>query len=297
MKFNVVCFGSATFDTFVKARFKEDKNNLIIRFGSKLLMEDLYFDIGGGGTNTAVAFSRLGLKTGYIGKVGNDANAEKILDILKREKVVFLGRKVEEKTSGYSVILRSRENNRSIITYKGINDEISYNDIRKFETDWLYCSSMMGKSFKAQIELVRKLKRKGTKIAFNPSEYLIKRMNLKPLLKLTNVLILNKEEAELLSKEKDKLKGLSEMGPKIVVITDDKNPVYCYDGFKIYSITPPKEKIVDKTGAGDAFAAGFVAGLIKNKPIEFCLNLGVREATSVLGKLGAKNNLLRMKLR
>ena len=84
---------------------------------------------------------------------------------------------------------------------------------------------------------------------------------------------------------------------EIVVITDERNAVYCYDGKKTYSINPPKVKIADKTGAGDAFSAGFVAGLIKNKPIDFCLNLGVKEAISTIKYLGAKNNLLRMKLR
>ena len=73
--------------------------------------------------------------------------------------------------------------------------------------------------------------------------------------------------------------------------------MYCSDGLKFYSINPKKIKVVDKTGAGDAFAAGFVAGLIKNKNIEFCLNLGMKEAASVVKHLGAKNDLIRMKLK
>ena len=155
----------------------------------------------------------------------------------------------------------------------------------------------MGKSFKAQVELAKKLKKQGVKIAFNPSEYLIERVNLREILKLCDVVIMNKEEAGLLCKKSDKLRGIFEMGPKIVAITDEKKSVYCYDGKKVYSISPPNVKIVDKTGAGDAFASGFVAGLVKNKPIEFCLKLGVREAVSVIKHLGAKNNLLKMKLK
>jgi len=89
------------------------------------------------------------------------------------------------------------------------------------------------------------------------------------------------------------------MGPAIVVITDERRRIYCYDSYtgKTYSIDPPKLKIVEKTGAGDAFAAGFVAGLIKKKPIEYCLKLGVKEASAVIGHIGAKNNLLKMKLK
>ena len=296
-KFKVVCFGSAVVDAFVRTNFQEENKNLLIPLGGKMLMKDLYFEIGGGGTNTSVAFSRLGLRTGYIGKVGNDKNGEKVLDLLREEKIIFLGNKVKKETSGFSVVLISEKLNRSILTYKGINNEINSKDIKKFRTNWLYLSSLMGKSLETQIKLSKKLKRNGTKIAFNPSEYLIRRVNLKPLLKLCDVLIVNKEEASLLTKKEDKLKGISDMGPNIVAITDERRTVYCYDGINTYSIKPPKLKVVEKTGAGDAFAAGFVAGLIKKKPIKYCLKLGVREAGAVIRHVGAKNNLLKMRLK
>jgi|TARA_Y100000310_G_scaffold14096_1_gene14316 ribokinase len=298
-KFEVVCFGSAIIDAFLKVDLKEENKNLLIRSGSKILMKELHFDVGGGGANTSVAFSRLGLKTGYIGKTGDDKHADRILSLLKKERIKFLGEKIKGNTDGFSVILESKRLNRSIMTYKGINDEIDYKKIKKFKTKWLYLSSMMKKSFQAQIKLAKKLKGKKTKIAFNPSEYLIRNVNLKPLIKLCDVLILNKEEADLLTKEKDKLKGISKMGPKIVVITNEGKTVYCYNSCegKIYSVNPRKTTVVEKTGAGDAFASGFVAGLIKNKSIKYCLNLGLRESQAVIQHVGAQNNLIRMKLK
>lgn len=296
-KFEVVCFGSAMVDAFVQTDTTEERGHLIIPYGCKQLMKSLFFEIGGGGTNTSVAFSRLGLKTGYIGKVGSDQNGNSVLGMLKKEKVSFLGRKTLGETSGFSVVLVSRDKHRSILAYKGINDMISKRDVKSFETKWLYLSSMMGESFHTQLELAKEQKREGARIAFNPSEYLIKAKNLREFLKLTDVLILNKEEAGLLVKGEDKLKGLYNLGPRIVVITDGERKVYCYDGKKVYTISPKKMKKVDKTGAGDAFSSGFVAGLIRNKPIEFCLKLGVREAESVIKHVGAKNNLLRMKLK
>jgi len=298
MKFDVVCFGSAVVDAFVETDTKEANKSLVISYDSKQLMKGLSFYIGGGGTNVAVAFSRLGLKTGYIGEVGNDSNGKKILDLLKKENVAFLGKKAKGKTSGFSVILINKnKQHRSVLTYKGINDKISERDVKKFDAKWLYLSSMMKKSFQTQLKLARKCKKNGVKIAYNPSEYLIKKVNVKPLLSLCDVVIMNKEEAGLLTKSGDKLKSIYNMGPKIVVITDDKKIVKCYDGKKIYSINPPNVKVVDKTGAGDAFAAGFVSGLIKEKPIEFCLKLGIKEATSEIKYIGVKNNLLKMKLK
>lgn len=297
MKFDVVCFGSAMVDAFVETRTKESGGNLIIPYGSKQLMKNLSFEIGGGGTNTAVAFSRLGLKTGYIGKIGSDANGKIVEELLKREKIEFLGKKVKGETSGFSVVLISKDHHRSILAYKGINDTVSAGEVKKFDTKWLYFSSMMKQSFKTQLKLAKKYKKKGAKLAFNPSEYLIKKENLDPLLKMVDVLVLNKEEAILLSKGKNKLKEIQGKGPGIVAVTDERNEINAYDGSKFYKLKPKSAKVIDKTGAGDAFSAGFVAGLIRNKPIEFCLKLGMREAQGVIKHIGAKNNLIRMKLK
>lgn len=303
-KFDVVTFGSAVIDIFVDTNFPEKGKFMSYPVGSKILIEDVKFDIGGGGTNTAVAFSRLGLKTGYIGKIGLDTNTEAILETLRREKIKFLGVVKKRASNGYSIILDSKENNRTILTYKGPNNELSIKELklRKIKTKWIYYSSLLGESFKTQIELARYLKeKKQVKLAFNPSEYLIKRKpsEIKDLLRISEVLILNKEEARLLTKDKNLLKGLYRLGPKIVVITDKNNPMQCYDSYsgKVYTLKPHKIKVIERTGAGDAFASGFVAGLIAKKTILECLKLGLRESESVIQHFGAKNNLLRMKLR
>ena len=83
--FDVVSFGSAVVDIFVNTNISEKKNFIGYPIGSKILIEDLKFDIGGGGTNTAVAFSRFGLKTGCICKIGNDEKGQDILKLLKKE--------------------------------------------------------------------------------------------------------------------------------------------------------------------------------------------------------------------
>jgi ribokinase len=111
---------------------------------------------------------------------------------------------------------------------------------------------------------------------------------------------MNKEEAIILCKKYNKkgdiLIGLRSLGAKIVVVTDKDKLAYAYDGIKKYSIKPHKIKVVERTGAGDAFAAGFVAGIIANKPIQECLNLALEEGESVLRYFGAKNKLLTRKL-
>ena len=297
MKFDVVTFGSAVVDVFVDTDISEKGNFISYPVGSKILIKNLKFDIGGGSTNTAVAFSRLGFRTGCICKIGDDEQGRDILQLLKKEKIKFLGKKEKGVRSGYSVILDSKEKSRTILTYKGVNDDIKISDIKKIKTKWLYYSSLLGQSLKTQIKLAGILKKRGVKLAFNPSSYLIKRGNLSYLLSLSDILILNKEEARMLTKDRDLLLGLHKLTGGIVVITDKNKPINCYDGKKKYFLMPNKIKVVERTGAGDAFASGFVAGQIAKKNIPNSLRLGLRESESVIRYFGAKNNLLRFKLK
>lgn len=297
--FDVVSFGSVLVDLFVNTGIAEEKGFMYYPLGEKIQIKELRFDIGGGGTNTAVAFSRLGLKTGYVGKIGDDESGKKIIQMLKKEKIKFLGKVEKDKITGHSIILDSKGGERTILIYKGINDDISMKDVKKFKTKWLYFSSSGGKSFQTKKELIENMKKQGVKVAFNPSAYLIKNKNLNHLLKMTDILILNKEEAQMLvgKKEKDLLKELNKLGPKIVVITDKDKLVSCYDGNKKYFLKPNKIKVVERTGAGDAFSSGFVAGQIAGKSIEDSLNLGLRESESVIQHFGTKENLIKEKIK
>jgi ribokinase len=298
--FDIITFGSAVVDIFVNTDIKDKGKFLAYPIGSKILIKDLKFNIGGGGTNTAVAFSRFHFKTGYIGKLDADFGGQKILDLLKDEKIEFLGKIENEKNlGGYSIILDSKENDRTILTYKSINDNIKLSDFKsnQLKTKWIYFSSLLGESFKTQERLAKILHKQGTKIAFNPSEYLIKRENLKELLKICEVLVLNQEEAKLLTKGKNLLEGLRKLGPKVVVITNRDKEVFAYDGERKYSIIPHKIKIRERTGAGDAFASGFVAGQMSNKTIQESLKLGLEESESVILHQGAKIGLIRRRLK
>jgi len=297
--FDVISFGSAVLDIFLDTGLREKGKFIAYPVGEKLQVKDMEFYIGGGGTNTAVAFSRLGLKTGYLGKIADDFSGKKILENLKKEKIEFLGVFEKGAKGGYSIILDSKEKDRTVLTYKGVNDEIKFSEInlKKIKTKWIYLSSFLGRSFESEKRLAKKLHSQGVKIAFNPSYYLIKVKNLNEILKITEVLILNKDEAKLLTKEKDLVRGLKKLGPKKVIITDGKNTTWYFDGVKKISIKPKKIKVVEETGAGDAFASGFVAGQIVGKSVEESLKLGQEECESVIRHFGAKNNLIKRKIK
>ncbi len=289
MRFDVVTFGSAVVDVFVSTN--QSGKKIEYKVGSKILVRDLKFDVGGGATNSAVAFARLGLKTGCICNVGDDNNGDDVLDLLKRERVSFLGKRVDGKT-GYSVILDSRGGDRTILTFKGPGNNVKFSDVAKFKAKWLYFSSVLGESFRTQVKLARRMKRDGTKVAFNPSEYLIRAENIRELLAMSDVVVLNREEFDLVRRKY----GVG-FCSGVVVVTDKDKVITCYSDGKKYFLKPNKVKVVERTGAGDAFASGFVAGFMIGWDIDKCLKLGLKESESVIGHFGAKNNLIRRKLK
>ena len=158
----------------IKIKSSEGEEELLAYpAGSKLLIKELNFLTGGGGTNTAVCFSRLGLNVGYLGKVGKGTNSGLIIKRLRKEKVKFVGVK-SNYHAGYSIILETRGGDRTILTYKGANNHLNLKEInkKKLKTKWFYFSSMIGKSYETQEKIARYAKENNIKIAFNPSNYL-----------------------------------------------------------------------------------------------------------------------------
>lgn len=312
--YHVITVGSNTLDVFVHTDAKlvkvhepgtkktEDKLCVAYPLGAKILITELDFQIGGGGTNTAASFKKLGLKTAYLGKIGHDENGVKILHELNKLHIEFIG--AFGKTSGYSVILDSKKHDRTILAHKGSNDNFKYAEVdkTKLKTKWFYFSSMMSSSLELLKSLARYAKKNKIKLAFNPSEYLVVKgkQELKPILETTSILVFNKEEAFLLSKKKtlktafqDLIKVIKKGG--LVIITDGPNGVYLYDGEQIIHAHPKKIKLAETTGAGDAFASAFTSAIIYGLDIKKALRMGMIQAESVIQSRGAKNKLLNKK--
>jgi ribokinase len=309
--YDIITVGSSTVDVFARTKNPElikiidskgETDLLAYPTGSKILIEELQFTTGGGATNTAVALSRLGHKIAIISKTGFGSNAEKIKRHLKRDKVDnSLIVQDKKGRTGYSIILDSLEHDRTILAFKGSNNNLKFNEInlKKLNTKWFYFSTMMEESFKTLEKLSEFAEKKGIKIAFNASSYLAEKgINYsKNILKRTDIFVLNREEAGLMTKKnkiEDMLKDLAKL-VKIVIITDGKKDTCAYDGKHMYSLKPNKIKIIETTGAGDAFACTFLSGMIKKNNIEFALALANTNAESVIQYHGAKNKLLTYK--
>ncbi len=299
--YDIICFGSATTDIFIATGLKEENRKIAYPVGTKIPIKELNFATGGVGINVGVGLSRMGLKTAFLGKLGDDESGNRIRRCLKKEKIDFIGKKTKAIT-GYGFILDSYERNRTILTYHGSADNFLFNEINKnkIKTKWIFFSSLRGKSIKTEEKLIHWCKKKNIKVAFNMDARVAKKanLNLKKIIKKLDIIILNKEEAQRLVKGnniKKLVRGIHKLGPEIIVITDGKNPVYAYNGDKLYTIKPHKIKIVERTGAGDAFTSGFLAGYIKTKNINKALKIALANSESVIKYFGAHNKLLTWK--
>jgi len=216
--YDIITVGSSTIDVFAQTKFselikimekKKETDLIAYPIGSKILIKKLEFTTGGGATNTAVALSRLGYKVACISKMGCGANAGKIKRHLKRDKVDTSLMVCDKKgRTGYSIILDSIEHDRTILTFKGSNNDLRFDEInlKKLNAKWFYFSTMIDESFKTLEKLAKFAEKKRIKVAFNASPYLAEKgiEYSKEILKRTDIFVLNKEEANLMTK-KDKV--------------------------------------------------------------------------------------------
>lgn len=302
--YDIITFGSGTFDVFAKTEselitIKSTKNTeelIAYPSGSKILMNNLEFCVGGGGTNAAVAISRLGLKSAYVGNIGKDEHGRKVVEALKKDGADFLGTFSEDMTN-YSIILDSIGNDRTILVYKSASEKFNFSDVdkEKLMARWFYVSAL-------DIKLLEKIsdfaKKKGIKFAFNPSNYLADKGSeyLKNVLDKTDLLILNNEEAELLVGRGSTpilLDRLSKLGPKTIVITSGANGADVLYNDIIYHANALDVKVIETTGAGDAFGSTFLSGLLLKNSIEKALKMAIINSASVVQMVGPKAGLLK----
>jgi ribokinase len=293
IKYDIISIGSATVDVFVDVDLPVNHEQFCYPSGEKILINNLNITTGGGGTNSAVCFLKLGLKTGFVGCLGKDKNSDVIIDELKKENVNFLGKRIEV-SSGYSIIFGGKNKNRTLFTWRGSNDLLKINNFKELDTKWFYFSSMLKNSFETQKKIAEYATKNNINLSLNISTYQAKRglNELKPLLKNCKIFILNKEESEFLFKNENVFKECKNLGVEIVVITNGEKEVVCSDGNFIYRVTPIKTKVIDNTGAGDCFASTFTSYYIKTQNIENSLKCALLNASSVIQIPGAKNGLL-----
>lgn len=310
--FDVITIGSATRDVFLisKSFHPHESTDAITNleacfpFGAKINVEKINFDTGGGATNNAATFSRLGkLKVATVCRVGNDSSGRDIIEILKKEKIdrSFVQVAKDEPTA-YATILSpgSDVGERTILVYRGASKKIEHEKIPWWRcgAKWFYISSLGG-----DISLLQKIishaKKIKAKIALNPGGEEIKQAQKnKSLFRDIDFLILNREEAANLTtidfhNTKELLRSLHKFSNSVIMTDGAKGAYAIQKDLMTFYVPSVGHKPKNITGAGDAFGSGFIVGWIKSKDdIIEALQVGSINADSVVQHVGAKIGIL-----
>jgi len=312
----IITFGSACWDAFMKVKqAKEVKSKKFIsqkgicfNLGSKIDIKDVFFFSGGGGTNSAATFVNQGFKAEFCGMVGDDLLGKEVIDDLKKHKIgIDLIVKTPKKATNYSVVLKtSKATDRTILVFRGASELLTKKDIpwnRAKKAKWFYLAPLSGKLAKNTKDIVGFAKKNKIKVAFNPgnSQLCLAKKELQDIIKKTDILILNQEEASLLTgikynKEKNIFKKIDDICPGIAIMTKGPEGVSVSDGRHLFSAKGFKGNFIDNTGAGDAFGSGFVSGFLQSKGnVKYAIQLGMANSVSCLNHWGAKGGLLKKK--
>jgi ribokinase len=292
-RFDVVGFGALNVDLLFKV-------NSLAGAEEESFIEDYTEACGGSAANTVVGLARLGCKTGFIGKVANDREGKLQIDCFSNEGVDTSGIiQAKQGKSGSVLGFVDKKGARALYINSGVNDSIEPRELKwdyVSQTKFLHLSSFVGeKSFRTQKKLLGSLP-SDIKISFDPGSVYAQKgfVAIEPIIRGSYVLMPNAVELELLTGEADYCKGadlMIEVGVKIVAVKLGSKGCYVTDGRERLRIEPYRVKVVDTTGAGDAFCAGFLYGLINNKSLSECGRIANFVASRCVMEMGARVGL------
>ncbi|MDD1777747.1 MAG: carbohydrate kinase family protein [Candidatus Helarchaeota archaeon] len=257
---------------------------------------------GGSAANFAVACARMGLKTGFVGKLGRDAFGERLIQDFKKdnvetEKIVFSS----DSPTGMCYAAVDKSGNRILYAFSGAANELQPGDLdgeylKSFQAIYLANLKNLDPLTKAA-ELVQGTK---TRVCLNPGSLIVDQ-GLKAcenLLKLTQIFIGSQGEVKQLFQTANLLRGLERLLNYVEIAAVTQGAQGSLIATKDFQIKIPAEKVkvIDTTGAGDAFSAGFMYGLLRTNfdpsKVELCGKLGNSVAVSKIQAVGARGGLL-----
>jgi ribokinase len=308
--YDVITFGSATLDLSVMMpdelivcpRKTTSQKKYVIKAGSKIDLKDIYFGFGGGGLNTASAFKNQGFEVAYCGAIGDDIPGREIIEFLDKQGIdVHLVQKIQVlgKYTNHSVILDNSKTDRTVLAYRGASELLSEENLPyQLQAKWYYLAPLSGKLSHLTQNILDLAKENNIKTAVNFGNSQLRMKKMKPLLEKIDVLILNKEEASFFTgidykKEEKIIEALANKHKQgINVMTKGADGVIVIADGKVYEAKLKPFKVIDETGAGDAFGSGFISGLIQKSDIVSCICLGLTNSKYAIKTRGATTGLL-----
>ncbi len=307
----VIGIGNAIVDVICKVTDEFLIDHALIKSTMKLVDENEFKKIlsnlkientvsGGSVANSIVGLSQLGNDVGFIGKVNNDDLGRSYVEGLKREKVKYCNEVKDEPIhTGTCLILITPDHERTMVTYLGIAGKISDKDIDEQlvrEANLTFLEGYLwdeGEPLKA----FEKALKHSNEVAMSLSDKFCVDRHKKSFLLLVkdhlDITFANEQEICSLFGTEDfnqVIRYAKDTGKLIVITRSDKGSV-AVEGGQVYECKAQENlNIVDVTGAGDLFAAGFLHGYINQKRIEICLEQVTEMASKIIQKIGARLN-------
>ncbi len=312
-KFDITGIGNAIVDVIVDVedKYLEDQN---IRKGMMSLVDlktienisdtiEIKTTVSGGSVaNSIVALAQNGMNTAFIGKVSNDEIGSKFIDGLKSENVTFACKaQSDDSKSGRCIVMVTPDAQRTMSTYLGISQKLNSGDINQDvikNSSITYLEGYLWDLDDAQVAIKHATdyaKSSGNLVAFSVSDvFCIERFrdSFRSMIDSNvDIVFANKEEIKSLY-ENDNIEEITKIlsqQERIYAITMGEEGALIIKGDETYKIEAQKiENLIDTTGAGDLFAAGFLEHFIKNESLESCGSRGVEMASRVIQQYGAR---------
>jgi ribokinase len=303
-----ISIGGVTYDLFVQiphdSVHKEGSKCFEIPLGAKLKVERVIETCGGGAGNTSVGLSRLGCSASISSVIGEDQWGQRLLENFHKEGVATKSLTVVEKeTTSFSIILSASGGERAILYTPGTNTHLHdavFDRSAVADADWVILNHIQeqGCIIQDDISAVLTVSKKG--FTWNPGGCILDRgiqeEQNRLLLSRTTLLILNREELERFTGMTDTHAGMQrimECGTCFVCVTDGAKGSIATDGKKLYRCPVcPDAKVIDTTGAGDAFTTAASWALLQGHDLPFAMKAGTINSASVVGVIGAEDGLL-----
>jgi len=306
-KFNLLTIGDTAIDAFVRLNEAElycdinrEECKICLKFASKVPYESISeIPAGGNSANVAISGAKLDLTTAYFTNIGDDDNGQKILAKLKNANVDTSFIKIHANlATNYNFVLWYADDRTILVRHENYPYELPTLP----QSDWVYLTSLGEKSLTLHRELIDHLDdNPETKLAFSPGTMQIRagRETLAEIYQRTEIFFANKQEVmEILNTKEEEASQLAKeirnLGPKIVVITDGNQGAFALtdSGFWHSPIFPTENKLLERTGAGDAFASAFLAAFNKGLTVPEALAWGAVNSASVVQRIGPHEGLL-----
>ena len=313
MNKKILGIGNAIVDVFAQVEEHFLKENNLIKGSMKLINEEEFFQLkqkikiekilaGGSVANSMAGISYLDGDASFIGKINSDEFGVLYKKSLENIDVAFLyNPKKELMPTGTCIILITPDSERTMCTYLGISSQLAANDLNEkniidkeliFLEGYLWDKGLSEKMFKQAINLAKKNK---VKIAMTLSDIFCvtrHKVDFYNLLKNDlDVLIGNENEINELTGNKNLSNSINQLillNKLIIVTRSEKGSLAIDNNIIIDCDSIQVNKVIDVTGAGDLFAAGFLKEYVEKSEIKKCLVTGSSMASKIIQKIGAR---------